>query len=212
MSLEICETSTPEKLALKKSRFIRDRVQLTIEPGAVCSFTIISDELYSRQKKVYFPIFKSMIFSKAPGDYKQNNTPMIFKGSIIEDDEIGMINSVIQKNNEKENRKYGEYKKNLDKEISLIINGMNQEISNQKKFLKKGSLTRSQYNDSIKILINAYTDIVRAKSDKEINLRSDDRSEINKFYGNMIAGLGNNNASKDILSGPENPEIKDDIK
>ena len=212
MSLEICETSTPEKLALKKSRFIRDRVQLTIEPGAVCSFTIISDELYSRQKKVYFPIFKSMIFSKASGDYKQNNTPVIFKGSIIEDDEKGMINSVIQKNNEKENRKYSDYKKNLDKEISLIINGMNQEISNQKKFLKKGTLTRSQYNDSIKILVNSYTDIVRAKSDKEINLRSDDRNEINTFYGNMIAGLGNNNASKDILSGPENPEIKDDIK
>ncbi len=212
MSLEICETSTPQKFALKKSRFIRDRVQLIIEPGAVFSFIIISDELYSRQKKVYFPIFKNMIFSKTSGDYQQNNTPVIFKGSIIEDDERGMIYSVIQKNNEKENRKYGDYKKNLDKDISLIINGMNQEISNQKKFLKKGSLTRSQYSDNIKILVNSYTDIVMAKSDKEINLRSDDRSEINKFYGNMIAGLGNNNASKDIVSGPENPEIKDDIK
>jgi len=207
MSLEICETTTPEKLTLKKSRFFKGRVQLIIEPGSVCSFIIISDELYARQKKVYLPIFKNMIFSKASGDYQKNTAPLIFKGNIIEDDERGMIYSVIQKNNEKENQKYEEYKKNLDKEISLIINSMNQEISNQKKFLKKGCLTKSQYNDSMKILVSSYTDIVLTKSDKEISLRSDDRSEIKKFYGNMIAGLGNNSTGKDIVPDLEDPEV-----
>ena len=52
MSLEICETITPDKLTLKDSRFFKDKVQLTIEPGAECKFTKISDELYFRQKKV----------------------------------------------------------------------------------------------------------------------------------------------------------------
>ena len=212
MSLEICETITPDKLTLKNSRFFKDKVQLTIEPGAECKFIKISDELYFKQKKVYFPIFKSIIFTKASKDNQANNFALIFKGSIIEDDEIGMIDSVIQENNEKENQKYGEYKKNLDKEISLIINSMNLEISNQKKFLKKDCLTKSQYNENIKILVNAYADIITIKLSKDINLRSSDRSEINKFYGNMITGLGNSNINKDILSGIKDPEKNDNIK
>jgi hypothetical protein len=211
MSLEICETITPDKFILKDSRFFRDRVQLTIEPGAECKFTKISDELYFRQKKVYFPIFKSIIFTKASRDDQLNNIPMVFKGSFIEDNEIGMIKSAIQEINEKENQKYEEYKKNLDKELSLIINSMNLEISNQKKFLKKDYLTKSQYNENIKTLVNAYADIITIKLSKDMNLRSDDRNEINKFYGNMIAGLGGNNINKEILIDIKGPEIKDNI-
>lgn len=212
MSLEICETITPDKLTLKNSRFFKDKVQLTIEPGAECKFIKISDELYFKQKKVYFPIFKSIIFIKASKDNQPNNFALIFKGIVIEDDEIGMIDSVIQENIEKEKQKYEEYKKNLDKEISLIISSMNLEISNQKKFLKKDCLTKSQYNENIKTLVNIYADIVTIKLSKDINLRSGDRSEINKFYGNMIAGLGNNNVNKDILSGIKDPEIDYSIK
>jgi hypothetical protein len=212
MSLEICETVTPDKLTLKSSRFFKDRVQLTIEPGAEIKFTKINDELYFKQKKVYFPIFKSIIFTKASRDNRPNDLAMIFKGIIIEDDEIGMIDSVILENNEKEKQKYEEYKKNLDKEISLKINSMNQEISNQKKFLKKNCLTKAQYNENIKTLVNAYADIITIKLNKDINLRSADRSEINKFYGNMIAGLGSNNVNKEILSGLEDPETNDNIK
>lgn len=212
MSLEICETITPDKLTLKNSRFFKDKIQLTIEPGAECKFIKISDELYFKQKKVYFPIFKSIIFIKASKDNQPNNFALIFKGIVIEDDEIGMIDSVIQENIEKEKQKYEEYKKNLDKEISLIISSMNLEISNQKKFLKKDCLTKSQYNENIKTLVNIYADIVTIKLSKDINLRSGDRSEINKFYGNMIAGLGNNNVNKDILSGIKDPEIDYSIK
>ena len=211
MSLEICETTTPDKFILKDSRFFKDRVQLTIEPGAECRFTKISDELYFRQKKVYFPIFKSIIFTKASRDDQANNIPMIFKGSFIEDDEIGMVKSVLQENNEKENQKYEEYKKNLDKEISLIISNMNLEISNQKKFLKNDYLTKSQYNENIKTLVSAYADIILIKLSKDINLRSDDRSEINKFYSNMIAGLGTNNINKEILIDIKDPDAKKDI-
>ncbi|MHB1336687.1 MAG: hypothetical protein ACYCXQ_12155 [Candidatus Humimicrobiaceae bacterium] len=211
MSLEICETITPDKFILKDSRFFKDRVQLTIEPGAECRFTKISDELYFRQKKVYFPLFKSIIFTKASRDDLANNIPMIFKGSFIEDDEIGMIKSVLQENNEKENQKYEEYKKNLDKEISLIISNMNLEISNQKKFLKNDYLTKSQYNENIKTLVSAYADIILIKLSKDINLRSDDRSEINKFYSNMIAGLGNNNINKEILIDIKDSNAKKDI-
>ena len=212
MSLEICETVTPDKLTLKNSRFFKDKVQLTIEPGAECKFIKISDELYFKQKKVYFPIFKSIIFTKALKDNQPNNFALIFKGIVIEDGEIGMINSVIKENIEKEKQKYEEYKKNLDKEISLIISSMNLEISNQKKFLKKDCLTKSQYNENIKTLVNTYAYIVTIKLSKDINLRSGDRSEINKFYGNMIAGLGNNNVNKDILSGIKDPEIDYSIK
>ena len=212
MSLEICETITPDKLTLKNSRFFKDKVQLTIEPGAECKFIKISDELYFKQKKVYFPIFKSIIFIKASKDNQPNNFALIFKGIVIEDGEIGIIDSAIKENNEKEKQKYEEYKKNLDKEISLIISSMNLEISNQKKFLKKDCLTKSQYNENIKTLVNTYADIVTIKLSKDINLRSGDRSEINKFYGNMIAGLGNNNVNKDILSGIKDPEIDYSIK
>ncbi|MHB1377391.1 MAG: hypothetical protein ACYCXB_08225 [Candidatus Humimicrobiaceae bacterium] len=212
MSLEICETITPDKLTLKNSRFFKDKVQLTIEPGAECKFIKISDELYFKQKKVYFPIFKSIIFTKASKDNLPNNFALIFKGIIIKDDEIGMIDSVIQENNKKEKQKYEEYKKNLDKEISLIISSMNLEMSNQKKFLKKKCLTKSQYNENIETLVNAYTDIITIKLSKDINLRSSDRSEINKFYGNMIAGLGNNKINKDTLSGIKDPEIDCSIK
>src|SRR5680860_836135 len=134
MSLDVCETVTPDKLTLKNSRFFNNKVQLTIEPGAECKFIKISDELYFKQKKVYFPIFKSIIFTRTSKDVQANNFAQIFKGIIIEDDEIGMIDSVIEENNEKGRQKYGEYKKSVDKEISLIINSMNMEISNQKKF------------------------------------------------------------------------------
>jgi hypothetical protein len=212
MSLEICETITPDKFILKDSRFFRDRVQLTIEPGAECKFTKISDELYFRQKKVYIPIFKSIIFTKASRDNQLNNIPMIFKGSFIEDDEIGMIKSVLLESNEKENQKYEEYKKNLDNEISLIINSMNLEISNQKKFLKNDYLTKSQYNENIKTLVSSYADIILIKLSKDINLRSDDRSKINKFYGNMVAGLGDNNINKEILIEIKEPDAGDDTK
>jgi hypothetical protein len=211
MSLEICETITPDKLTLKNSRFLKDRVQLTIEPGAEYKFTKISDELYFKQKKVYFPIFKSIIFTKISRDNQSKNLALIFKGNLIEDDEIGMIDSVIHENNENEKQKYEEYKKNLDKEISLIINSMNLEISNQKKFLKKDCLTKSQYNENIKTLVNAYADIITIKLNKDINIRSNDRNEINKFYGNMIAGLGNNNINKEILSGIEDAGINGNI-
>jgi hypothetical protein len=212
MSLEICETITPDKFTLKDSRFFKDRVQLTIEPGAECKFTKISDELYFRQKKVYIPIFKSIIFTKASRDNQLNNIPMIFKGSFIEDDEIGMIKSVLLESNEKENQKYEEYKKNLDNEISLIINSMNLEISNQKKFLKNDYLTKSQYNENIKTLVSSYADIILIKLSKDINLRSDDRSKINKFYGNMVAGLGDNNINKEILIEIKEPDAGDDTK
>ena len=212
MSLEICETITPDKLVLKNSRFFKDKIQLTIEPDAVCKFIKISDEIYFNQKKVYFPIFKSIIFTKSSKDNQPNNIALIFKGRLIEDDEVGMIDSVIQENNEKENQKYDEYKRNLDKEISLMINTMNLEISNQKEFLKKYSLTKSQYNESIKTLVKAYNDIVTIKLSKDINLRSSDRSEINKFYINMIAGLGKSSLNEDILSGIKDPEINDSIK
>jgi hypothetical protein len=212
MSLEICETITPDKFTLKDSRFFKDRVQLTIEPGAECKFTKISDELYFRQKKVYIPIFKSIIFTKASRDNQLNNIPMIFKGSFIEEDEIGMIKSVLLESNEKENQKYEEYKKNLDNEISLIINSMNLEISNQKKFLKNDYLTKSQYNENIKTLVSSYADIILIKLSKDINLRSDDRSKINKFYGNMVAGLGDNNINKEILIEIKEPDAGDDTK
>jgi hypothetical protein len=212
MSLEICETITPDKFTLKDSRFFKDRVQLTIEPGAECKFTKISDELYFRQKKVYIPIFKSIIFTKASRDNQLNNIPMIFKGSFIEDDEIGIIKSVLLESNEKENQKYEEYKKNLDNEISLIINSMNLEISNQKKFLKNDYLTKSQYNENIKTLVSSYADIILIKLSKDINLRSDDRSKINKFYGNMVAGLGDNNINKEILIEIKEPDAGDDTK
>ena len=212
MSLEICETVTPDKLTLKNSIFFKGKVQLTIEPGAECKFVKISDELYFKQKKVYFPILKSIIFTKASKDNQPNNFALIFKGIVIEDGEIGIIDSAIKENNEKEKQKYEEYKKNLDKEISLIISSMNLEISNQKKFLKKDCLTKSQYNENIKTLVNAYADIVKIKLSKDINLRSGDRSEISKFYGNMIVGLGNNNVNKDILSGIKDPEIDYSIK
>ena len=211
MSLEICETITPDKLALKDSRFFKDKVQLTIEPDAECKFTKISDELYFRQKKVYFPIFKSILFIKASRYDQPNNIPIIFKGSFIEDDEIGMIESVIHENNEKDNIKYEEYKKNLDREISSIINSMNQEISNQKIFLKKDYLTKLQYNENIKTLINSYADMATIKLSKDINLRNDDRNEINKFYGNMISGLGDSNLNKEILIDIKDPVIKDSI-
>ena len=211
MSLEICETITPDKLTLKYSRFFKDKVQLTIEPDAECKFTKISDELYFRQKKVYFPIFKSILFTKASRYDQPNNIPIIFKGSFIEDDEIGMIESVIHENNEKDNIKYEEYKKNLDREISSIINSMNQEISNQKIFLKKDYLTKSQYNENIKTLVNSYADMATIKLSKDINLRNDDRNEINKFYGNMISGLGDSNLNKEILIDIKDPVIKDSI-
>lgn len=206
MSLEICETITPEKFILKDARFFKDRVKLTIEPGAECKFTKISDELYFKQKKVYFPMFRSIIFTKASRDDQAKDIPMIFKGIFIEDDEIGMIKSVIQENNAKENQKYEEYKKNLDKEISLVISNMNTEISHQKEFLKNYYLTNKQYNENIKTLVHSYADMILIKLNKDINLRNDDRGEINKFYGNMIAGLGDNNINKEILIETKNTD------
>ena len=212
MSLEICETITPEKFILKDARFFKSRVRLTIEPGAEYKFTKVSDELYFKQKKVYFPIFKTIIFSKVSKDDKYGNNPMIFKGNFIEYDEIVMIKSLIQENNEKENQKYEEYKKNLDKEISSIISSMNTEISHQKEFLKDDLLTNAKYNENIKTLVSSYADMIMIKLNKDINLGSDDRNNINKFYSNMIAGLGDNNTNKEILIDVKNQDKPEETK
>ena len=61
MSLEICQNITHKKLKLKDSRFFKDKVQLTVEPDAECEFTKISDELYYKHKKYYFPLFENCI-------------------------------------------------------------------------------------------------------------------------------------------------------
>lgn len=209
MSLEICETITPDKLQLKNSRFFKDRVQLTIEPDAQCKFTKINDELYYRQQKVYFPLFENIIFLKISKDNQPKNLPLLFKGNFIEENEIGMIKAVIRENNEKESLKYEEYKKILDKDISFIIENMNTEITNQKNFLKKDYLTKHQYNENINTLVRAYADILSIKLGNDMNLRSEDRSLINKFYSNMIEGLRNNNINKYILIDIKDSEIKD---
>ena len=65
MSLEICEVKNPEKLKLKNSIFFKRRVKLIMEPNAECKFIRISEDLYSKQQKVYFPLFENMIFCSA---------------------------------------------------------------------------------------------------------------------------------------------------
>lgn len=208
MSLEICETTTPEKLILKNSRFFKGRVQLIIEPDAECKFTKISDDLYYMQQKYYFLIFENIIFLKVLKDNKPKNLPVIFNGTFIEEGEIGTIRSAIRENNEKESAKYEEYKKVLGREISAIMRNLNSEIANQKKFLKKDYLTKHQYNEKIKTLIGAYADIINIKLGNDINLRSYDRSVINKFYCNKIEDLRNNNINKDIAIDIKEAEIE----
>jgi hypothetical protein len=208
MSLEICETTTPEKLILKNSRFFKGRVRLIIAPDAERRFTKISDDLYYKQKKYYFPIFENIIFLKVLKDNQPENLPVIFNGTFIVEDEIKIIRSAIRENNEKENAKYMEYKKTLDKEISAIMENLKSEIANQKKFLKKDYLTKHQYNEIIKKLISAYADIITIKLGNDINLKSDDMNVINKFYCNKIEDFRNNNINKDIVTDIKEDEIK----
>jgi len=198
MSLEICEIDNKEKLKLKNSAFFKRKVQLTIEPDAKCKFTRISEDLYPKQQKCYFPIFENMIFVKGSNEKRLQNQYQIFKGSYIKDDEIDMIKSLIKENIEKESVKYKEYKKELEKEISEIISGLSSEITNQKSFLEKDCLTKQQYNENIKILLSAYQDIIELKLDKDMNLKKEDKNLINKFYENMIEGIGRNNILGDI--------------
>jgi methanogenic corrinoid protein MtbC1 len=193
MSLEICEVNDPEKLKLKNSILFKGRFKLILEPSAECKFTRISEDIYSKQQKVYFPLFENMIFTKASSDDRLQSQRLVFKGNLIQDDEIEMIKSLIKENIEKENARYKEYKKELEKEISEIVNSLGSEISNQKDFLDKEFLTKHQYNEHIKTLLSAYLDIIRLKLDKDVNLKSEDRNLIIKFYENMIEGIGKNN-------------------
>ncbi|MCE5328920.1 hypothetical protein LLG07_01085 [bacterium] len=209
MSLEICEVNTPEKLKLKSSIFFKNRIRLIIGPDTECKCTRISEDLYFKQQKYYFPIFEKIIFVKTSNDNQSQNLPLIFKGIFIHEDEIGMIKSLIKENIEKENIKYNKYKKTLDKEISEIIGSLSSEIDNQKKFLKKDYLTKQQYNENIKILLAAYLDIITIKLDKGVNLKNDDRNLINKFYGNMIEGLVSNNILIDVTDDLKESDFQD---
>lgn len=210
MSLEICETTTPEKLKIKDSRFFKDRVQLTIAPDAECRFFKVSDELYFNQKKYYFPLFANLIFLKSSIDNQPKNLPIIFKGTFIKDDEIAQIKLAVKEKDKKESRKYEEYKKILDRDISIIIGNLSSEIADQKKFLKKDYLTKHQYNENINALVRAYADIITIKLGNDINLKNNDRSMINKFYSNMIEGLRNNNISKEIMMDMKDMQIIDE--
>ena len=79
MSLEICEVKNPEKLKLKNSIFFKRRVKLIMEPDAECKFIRISEDLYSKQQKVYFPLFENMIFTKTSRDDRLQNQKLRFK-------------------------------------------------------------------------------------------------------------------------------------
>ena len=193
MSLEICEVNDPEKLKLKNSILFKERFKLILEPSAECKFTRISEDIYSKQQKVYFPLFENMIFTKASSDDRLQSQRLVFKGNLIQDDEIEMIKSLIKENIEKESVKYDKRKKELENEISEIVGSLSNEITNQKDFLEKDCLTKQQYNEHIKILLSSYLDIIRLKLDRDINLKNEDRNLLIKFYENMIEGIGKNN-------------------
>lgn len=209
MSLEICEVSIPEKLKLRSSIFFKNRIRLVIDPDAECKFMRISEDLYSKQQKYYFPIFEKMIFTKISSDKHPKNNSLIFSGSFIQEYEIEMIKSLIKENIEKENAKYNKHKKALDKEISEIIGSLSNEIANQKDYLKKDYLTKQQYNENIKILLSAYMDVIKLKLDKDVNLKNEDRNLIDKFYKNMIEGLCGNNILSNIAADFNKPSFKD---
>jgi hypothetical protein len=193
MSLEICEVNDPEKLKLKNSILFKGRFKLILEPDAECKFTQVSEDIYSKQQKYYFPIFENMIFIKTSSDDRLQNQRLVFKGSLIQNDEIEMIKSLIKENIEKESVKYDKRKKELENEISEIVGSLSNEITNQKDFLEKDCLTKQQYNEHIKILLSSYLDIIRLKLDRDINLKNEDRNLLIKFYENMIEGIGKNN-------------------
>jgi len=192
MGLNICETKTLEKIKLKKSKFFKNKVRLTIDPDAECKITKVSEDLYGIIQKYYFLLFENIIFTKISKDNKPKNYPLIFKGIFIEEEEISTINSAINEYNAKENAKYDKYKKVLGIKISEIVENLKSEIVNQKNFLKKDYLSKNQYNENIKTLIKVYTDIITIKLGNAVHLREDDRNEINNFYNSMIKVFADN--------------------
>jgi hypothetical protein len=210
MSLEICEVKNPDQLKIKYSRLFIDRVLIIIKPEAELKFIKISDELYQKREKVYFPLFENIIFLKNPKYTQAVKIPIVFKGNFIQEDETGMIKSAIKKFDEKGKQNYEEYKKILDKDISELINSMNNEIINQKNFQKSEYLTKKQYNENINLLADSYIDILNIKIENDINLKKEDKTGIYKFYKNMIEGLKNNSLNTDILIDiNKNSEVSD---
>jgi len=210
MSLEICEVKNPDQLKIKYSRLFIDRVLIIIKPEAELKFIKISDELYQKREKVYFPLFENIIFLKNPKYNQAVKIPIVFKGNFIQEDETGMIKSAIKKFDEKGKQNYEEYKKILDKDISELINSMNNEIINQKNFQKSEYLTKKQYNENINLLADSYIDILNIKIENDINLKKEDKTGIYKFYKNMIEGLKNNSLNTDILIDiNKNSEVSD---
>lgn len=207
MSLEICEIKNSDQLKIKYSRLFIDRVLLIIKPEAELKFIKISNELYQKQKKIYFPLFENIIFLKNPKYNQTGKNPSVFKGSFIQEDELGIIKSIIKKNDEQEKQTYEEYKKLLDKDISEIINSMNNEIINQKNFQKNEYLTKKQYNENINLLAGSFTDVINIKIENDINLKKEEKAEIYKFYKNMIEELRDNNLNKYILIDIKDSEI-----
>ncbi|MDD3520744.1 MAG: hypothetical protein PHU65_05870 [Actinomycetota bacterium] len=192
MTLEICENLDLKKATIKESRFFRERFSLIVSEEQNLVYEKIGDDLYHNKRAFYFPVFENYIFVPGSRNIDEKNKTLKFIGTIIEEDEIQMIKSVIKNHNIEEKEAYKQYKNNLDKEVSGFIASLNNEIGNQKDFLKQSFLTENQFNENVGLLIRNYAEIISMKLANESTLSPEDKGKINAFYGNMIEGIRKN--------------------
>ncbi|HAX18553.1 MAG TPA: hypothetical protein DCY00_08195 [Actinobacteria bacterium] len=197
MTLEICENLDLKKVIIKESRFFSERFAMIVSEEQSLVYEMVGDDLYYNKRAFYFPVFENYIFVPGTRNIDTKNKSLKFIGTIIEEDEIQMIKSVIKNHKLKEKDAYKSYKKNLDKTMSGLIENLSKEIENQKDFLKQSLLTENQFNENIDILIKNYAEIISLKLASELTLDSDDKEKINAFYGNMIEGIKKNTYSKE---------------
>lgn len=197
MTLEICENLDLKKVIIKESRFFRERFAMIVSEEQNLVYEMIGDDLYYNKRAFYFPVFENYIFVPGSRNIDSKNRTLKFVGTIIEEDEIQMIKSVIKNHKLKEKDAYKNYKKDLDKTMSGLIKSLSDEIENQRDFLKQSLLTENQFNENIDLLVKNYAEIISIKLAGELALDNEDKDKINAFYGNMIEGIKKNTFSKE---------------
>lgn len=197
MTLEICENLDLKKVIIKESRFFRERFAMIVSEEQSLVYEMIGYDLYYGKRAFYFPVFENYIFFPGSRNIDSKNRTLKFIGTTIEEDETQMIKSLIKNYKLKEKDSYKNYKKDLDKTMSGLIKSLNDEIENQRGFLKQSLLTENQLKENIDFLIKNYAEIISIKLAGELALDNEDKDKISAFYGNMIEGIKKNTFLKE---------------
>lgn len=186
MSLYVCEIKNTDEVEIVRSRFLKKKTKLMVGPEAGCTCKLVSDTLFDKEEKHFFPVFESMLFSKNPkADIRQNQF-LVFFGIETNEGESADIAEAIEEFQEKERIEYEKYKNRIDQDIAILLGTLKNGIDQQKAFFEEGILSDLMFEETMGTMENAYQDILHRKIAEDPKLLQKDQEDKILFYVDIL--------------------------